>query len=288
MTDTEFLESAWLLDYKNDVHSQHGEDGILEKIIETVGDKEKWCVEFGAWDGMHLTNTRNLIQSHGFSAVLIEASKSRSVELRSNYKDNSKVTTVQKFVGFEADDGLDSILKNTPIPQDFTLLSIDIDGNDYHVWEAIKNYQPKIVVIEFNPTFPVGVEFVQPRESNVNQGSSLSSIVRLAKEKGYELVSVLEINAFFVKRELYPLFRIECNDPKVLHKDEKYTTYFSVGYDGSIILSGAKNMVWHGLKVHESDVQIVPKVIRQYTGNYSFTQRVIFWLFRKMRSFRNL
>lgn len=276
-------KSSWLLDYQRDVYSQYGEDGIIEEIINTIPDDEKWCVEFGAWDGMHLTNTRNLIESRGFAAVLIEANKSRFGDLQKNYSDNEKIVALNRMVGFEPNDGLDAILENTPIPKNFTLLSIDIDGNDYHVWEAIKNYRPKIVVIEFNPTFPVGVEFVQPKNQSINQGASLSALVKLANEKGYELISVLTINAFFVKKELFPLFEIESNDPSTLNSSTEYITYLSVGYDGKVFLNGSRALPWHGIRIKENKVQVLPKFLRKFSGNYNFLQRIIFRLYRKVR-----
>ena len=119
---------TWLLERKHDVYSQTGEDGVIEAIFEVIAPGEDpWCVEFGAWDGIHLTNTRHLIESRGFSAVLIEAEAARFRELEANYRGNDRVTTLNRSVGFTAEDGLDAILRETPIPRAFDLLSIDID-----------------------------------------------------------------------------------------------------------------------------------------------------------------
>jgi len=137
----------WLNEFAKNVNSQGGEDGIIEKALEVIGDSNRWCVEFGAWDGMHLSNTYNLIKNRGYSAVLIEGNSKRFRELLKNFRGNSKVNPINAFVGFEESDGLDSLLKATSVPVDFDLLSIDIDGNDYHVWEAVKHYKPKAVVI---------------------------------------------------------------------------------------------------------------------------------------------
>jgi hypothetical protein len=204
--------STWLLEFKRNVHSQTGEDGIIQEILEVLPCNNNWCVEFGAWDGLFLTNTRHLIESKGFSAVLIEADKKRFHELQRNYSQNN-VTTINRFVGFEEGDNLDQILSDTPIPYDFDILSIDIDGNDYHVWKCVSKYRPKVVVIEFNPTIPTHIRFVQPADPSINQGASLLSLVELGKEKGYELVSVLPFNAFFVREEYYSLFQLESNAP---------------------------------------------------------------------------
>ena len=182
--------------------SQTGEDGVIEKILEVIPEHDKWCVEFGAWDGVFLTNTRNLIESQGYSAGLIEADKAHFHALQQNYAQHANVITMNRRVGFGQADGLDNILSTTPVPREFDFLSIDIDGNDYHVWRAISHYRPKVVLIEFNPTIPTPVRFVQPADPSVSQGASLLSLVELGKEKGYELVAVLQWNAFFVRSEL--------------------------------------------------------------------------------------
>ena len=66
-------ESAYLQEFRRDVTSQYGEDGIIEKTLELLDEPTKWCVEFGAWDGRHLSNTYDLIVNKGYSAVMIEA-----------------------------------------------------------------------------------------------------------------------------------------------------------------------------------------------------------------------
>ncbi len=71
-------DDAWLLNHRSNVHSQAGEDGIIEKILELLPVRDHWCVEFGAWDGVFLSNTRRLIEHAGYSAVLIEGSKANA------------------------------------------------------------------------------------------------------------------------------------------------------------------------------------------------------------------
>jgi len=270
---------TWLLEFKRDEYSQTGEDGIIERILEVLPCSDKWCVEFGAWDGLYLTNTRHLILSKGFSAVLIEADKKKFLELQRNYVQVNSVTAINRFVGFGDNDNLDRILSDTPIPYDFDLLSIDIDGNDYHVWKRVEHYQPKIVVIEFNPTIPTNVRFVQEASPALNQGASLLSLVELGKEKGYELVCVLPFNAFFVRKEFFHLFHLESNEPQVLRTDLSAITYLFSGYDGRVFLRGACTLPWHGIELKEPNIQPLPRFIRRYPGNYTRFQRMAFRLF---------
>lgn len=277
-------EPTWLLEFKRDEYSQTGEDGIIEKILEVLPCNDKWCVEFGAWDGLFLTNTRNLILSKGFSAVLIEADKKKFLELQRNYvQQENRVTPINRFVGFGDNDNLDRILSDTPIPCDFDLLSIDIDGNDYHVWKRVERYQPKIVVIEFNPTIPTDVRFVQEASPALNQGASLLCLVELGKEKGYELVCVLPFNAFFVRKQFYHLSHLESNVPRVLRTDLSHITYLFAGYDGRVFLRGACKLPWHTIELRESNIQPLPGFIRRYPGNYTRFQKKAFAMFLLFR-----
>ncbi len=270
-------KSTWLLDFKYDIFSQHGEDGIIEKILEIVPEKDKYCVEFGAWDGITMSNTRNLIIHRGYSAVLIEGDSSKYEELKRNYSRNLNVITINRFVGFDEDDNLDQILKDTPVPVDFDFLSIDIDGNDYHVWKAMKEFKPKIVCIEFNHTIPTEVEFVQPADPSVNHGASLLSLVKLGKEKGYELVAVTVANAIFVKKEFFPLFEIEDNKPEILRTNLEYVTYIFLGYDGTLFLRGHRRSPWHeGLELEETRMQLLPDFLRKYPQNYNEFKKKIY------------
>jgi hypothetical protein len=273
-------ESTWLLEHKRNEYSQTGEDGIIEKILQVLPNNDKWCVEFGAWDGIFLSNTRHLICAKGFSAVLIEATPDRFRDLQRNYSHcREKVVTINSLVGFGDDDNLDRILDDTPVPDDFDLLSIDIDGNDYHVWKRSVRYRPKVVVIEFNPTIPTEIKFVQPANLSIRQGASLMSMVELGKEKGYELVSVLRYNAFFVSEEYFHLFHLESNAPHVLRTDLSRITYLFSGYDGKVFLHGYCRLPWHGIDLEESAIQPLPSYLQRHPESFRTGQKIAFYLF---------
>ncbi len=271
---------VWLLDFKFNIYSQKGEDGIIEEILKNLPKNNRWCVEFGAWDGIFLSNTRKLIESKDYSAILIEASKTKFRDLQRNYSHDPKVIAINSFVGWRDEDNLDQILKDTPIPVDFDFLSIDIDGNDYHVWEAMSKYKPKVICIEFNPTIPTEIRFVQPSDPSVNQGASLLSLVELGKKKNYELVSVLPHNAFFVRSEYYPLFQIEDNSPEILRVYLDAITYLFIGFDGKVFLRGSKKLPWHrGIELKDSQIQAIPTFLRRYSGNYNKAEKIMFAIF---------
>ena len=282
---SETKSPIWLLDHRGNTYSQCGEDGVLRKVLSMLPNPNRWCVEFGAADGRHLSNTRVLIED-GYSAVLIESHPVLFAALAERYADHEAITTLNCYVGWGPENGLDSVLKHTNAPVDFDLLSIDIDGNDYHAWAAIERYKPKAVLVEFNPTIPSHVRFMQPADPDVAQGASLLSLVELGKAKGYELVCVFDMNALFVRSEYYPLFGIVCNAPHVLRTSVQYLTWLYSGYDGQVLLSGLTLMMWHpGLHLNIEAMQPLPRWLRRPPHSYTRLQR---WAYRLLVAWRRV
>lgn len=230
------MENNWLASHRQSVTSQNGEDGVIAKIFEIIGCKNRWCVEFGAGSGKKDNNTWRLIAEAGWLAVLIESDKAVYKDLEQYYKGNKQIVCFNKLVAARGRDSLDNILRQTDIPTDFDLLSIDIDGHDYHVWQALAGYKPRVVLIEFNPKIPIDTEFIQPVDRKISAGSSLLALVRLGKLKGYELVYSHATNAIFVKEELFGLLAIEDNSPATLASGLRPVGRFFESYDGSIVL----------------------------------------------------
>jgi hypothetical protein len=224
-----------LSEYKTNITSQYGEDGIVSEILKTIGVRSRSCVEFGAWDGKHLSNTWNLVANEGWNCLYVEQDPRKYEELRRFHLGNQKVTCICKSVSHTGDNSLDTILSNTPLPDEFDLLSIDVDGNDYHIWSALRKYRPRIVIIEVNPTIPPPIEFVG-EPGNTNVGSSSTSMVRLGKQKGYELVAHTGVNAIFVVQEEFPKLDIADNRIEILF-DNTHVTYLLSTWDGRNFLS---------------------------------------------------
>ena len=225
--------------YRKTITSQYGEDGVIERIFEIIGAQNKWCVEFGA--GSDNNNTWYLVNEKDWRAVLIEAHPVYYKELVKNYVGNKRVICLDDFVHFKGGNTMDVILKKTPIPRDFDFLVIDIDGHDYQVWEAVQEYHPRVVMIEYNGNIPLDVSFVQPPDSRViRTGSSLHALVELGREKGYELVYAHIANAIFVRKELFPQLGIQDNSPEALVEPFWPLRRFFQAYDGSIVLMGGE------------------------------------------------
>lgn len=159
-----------------------------------------------------------------------------------------------------------------------------IDGNDYHVWSKINVYTPILVVIEYNPTIHNDVEFIQKLDPKINQGSSISSLVNLANNKGYELIATTEFNAFFILNEYLLLFEIEDNSINALRTEKSHITYMFQGYDGTIFINGNQRLSWHGIKFRP--FQQLPKYLRRFPSGYNFLQKSLLLLIKYYRLVR--
>jgi hypothetical protein len=197
-----------LQQYARNITSQFGEDGIISEILQRLGIVQGYCVEFGAWDGMQFSNTWNLWHNQGWQALLIEGNPEKAQALRKLTKAFPQVVSLQRLVSHHDIDRLDAILTQSGTPTNFELLSIDIDGNDYHVWKHLVQYEPKIVIIEHNPTIPPHINFVDI-PGNQTFGCSARALYCLGQAKGYTLICCTLTNSFFVRSELLPQLALE-------------------------------------------------------------------------------
>jgi len=191
------IDKRCLNSFAKNYQSQFGEDGIIEEIFKRLGITKGWTVEFGAMDGGRLSNTYHLIeQNDRFRGVFIEGDSVWFDELNhicSRYP--KRMIPVCKYVQLAGADSLQSILSETLIPKEFELLSIDVDGWDYHIWSNFQWYTPKIVIIEVNSSFLPDVEYIS------SNGTSFLGMLRLGVSKGYILVCHTG-NMFFVRNDL--------------------------------------------------------------------------------------
>jgi hypothetical protein len=251
-----------LLDYKSDVTSQCGEDGIIAHICEVIEPANRYCIEFGAWDGKHLSNCYNLIVNAGWGALMIEANAQKFKELEATYAGHPRVQRVNRLVDFEGTDTLDRILEEAGAPKEPGVLSIDIDGNDYYIFQSLTTHRPELVIVEFNPTIPNDVIFVQERSFEVNHGCSLLALVLLGREKGYELAVATACNGLFVRADKFPLLGITDNSISALYAPLQDGRIFQ-GYDSTIHVVGMDHLVWHrGMRVSSADFQVLPAAAR--------------------------
>jgi hypothetical protein len=195
-----------LCNFERKVYSQFGEDGIIEEIFRRLGEGTRFTVEFGIEDGNEC-NSRYLIQDRGWSALLMDGS-AKFVALAQELYQDKPVVILERFVTVE---NIGSIFAEAGVPGEFDLLSIDVDGNDFWLWEQIlKAHSPRVVVIEYNGRWVPPVEWVMPYDpthewdGSVYFGASLQSLANLGARGGYKLVgcSSMGLNAFFVRQDL--------------------------------------------------------------------------------------
>jgi len=182
--------------YEQKFYSQNGEDGIIEMIFRKIGTTNKFLVEFGVGDGFEC-NTRYLIEKGGWRYLHMDC------------EDHGETYTQVKKEFITAEN-VNQVFRKYDVPEEFDLLSIDVDYNTYWIWDALERFRPRVVIIEYNATIP-------PNESKVVKydpyrvwdgtnyiGASLLALVKLGKKKGYTLIGCESngINAFFLRNDL--------------------------------------------------------------------------------------
>ncbi len=192
--------------------SQNGEDGILLYILSLIGMGKRRCVEVCAGDGIQC-NTANLIINHGWHGLMFDGNESLVERGRSFYASlGDTFCFPPRFVNsWISRENINQIIQENGFEGHIDLLSLDIDGVDYWVWEALEVVRPRVVVAEIQciwgadraVTVPYSPEFKTEYIDGfgVYSGASLPAFVKLARRKGYRLVGVqrLGFNAFFVE-----------------------------------------------------------------------------------------
>jgi hypothetical protein len=193
------------------VFSQWGEDGIIQYLVAAVAIESPQFVEIGVEDYRE-SNTRYLAMSSNWTGLLIDGSAGCINDIN-----QQSVTWRHGIIArraFVDKDNVNSLIAAGGIRGRIGLLSIDIDGNDYWVWEALNVIEPSIVVIEYNPLWgkkdcvavPYDPKFIRSEKhySNVYYGASLRALVDLGRRKGYRFVGCNSAgtNAFFLRADI--------------------------------------------------------------------------------------
>ena len=258
-----------LASFAADVYSQFGEDGILSEVLDrldSVTDLDRWCVEVGAWDGVYFSNTCNLVRERGYRAVMIECDPARARMIVQHHPGDA-VIPIAARVGTSGADSLDAILARTPVPPDFDVCSIDVDGIDYWILASLRRSRPKVVVIEYNPTVPNAVDYVQASDPRVQRGASAAALCRLAAELGYVLVAVTVCNLVLVRADLAGAVVDGSTALGDLRSPDEGVVHAFAGYDGTVLLDRALEIPWLERQFWGADLQVVPALLRGYRPN---------------------
>ena len=199
------------------VFSQNGEDGIISHLLHSVGSSTKVFVEIGVGDGIE-NNTR-LLATQGWSGFWF------SPDVPAENVPSSVVYSNCMVVPRTAS----AIFSQAGVPKEFDLLSIDIDGEDYWVWDSLSEFTPKVVVIEYNAAYRPPASVSVPYNDSLIPtvwdctnyfGASVVALTNLAKKKGYRLVACDRrgVNIFFVAEKY-------CAPSAEITPEEAYNVY---------------------------------------------------------------
>ena len=250
--------------------SQGGEDGVIaeifHKIFAHVGhmDKKPYCVDIGAWDGKHISNSFELVHEKGWSGLLVEADADRFSDLQRLYSSRVDVACVNQLVDISGENGLLRTLQRNRVPTEFDFLSIDVDGADYHLWNSLRDaFRPSVVCIEFNPSIQNNVVFIQEADIRIQQGSSLLALKDLGASMGYTIVVTTLFNAFFVRNDLAPVLLPFSTSLDDLHSSSMITDMFQT-YDGELKFVGPRKLLWHKVSMNPEKMQPLTKKQRRF------------------------
>ncbi|HEX3935787.1 MAG TPA: hypothetical protein VHW43_13990 [Puia sp.] len=198
------------------VFSQRGEDGIIQYITSRIEIPNRIFVEFGV-ENYTEANTRLLLINNNWRGLVIDGDPSNIRFIKQDFIYwKYDITALHSFITRE---NINQLIAGYTGCRDIGLLSVDIDGNDYWVWEAIDVIQPRIVTCEYNSAFgpdrkvsvPYAPDFVRRNAhySDLYFGASLAAFCHLAEKKGYDFIGTAGagVNAFFVRKDLSGPFK---------------------------------------------------------------------------------
>jgi hypothetical protein len=194
------------------VYAEHGEEGVLKHIFESIGVDSKFCVEIGARDGVNCSNIRWLIEQ-GWTGVGFESHRGYP-----EYAPEVKIAKVSP-------DNVNDLFFKNNVPENLDFLTIDIDYNDFWVLKAVlegNEFKPSLICAEFNPNFgPTEAKSVPycdagKKHKSILYGASLAAFVKLCKEYDYKFIHSMRSrpigrpdykagrNAFFLRSHFLP------------------------------------------------------------------------------------
>lgn len=195
-----------LFRHEQAICSQNGQDGVIREIFRRIGTADRTFVEVGVGDGME--NNTVFLLAQGWKGYWIDGDP-RFVETLEATRDADE-GYLKWLVSMITRENAASLFERLGIPREFELLSLDIDQNTYYIWEALRDYRPRAITIEYNAALPSDldwkVRYVPDRvwDKSHNFGASLKAMENLGRERGYSLVGCdfTGLDAFFVRDDL--------------------------------------------------------------------------------------
>jgi len=204
------------------IYSQFEEDGILLYIFAAIGAHNKTFVDIGSSDGIN-SNCANLAINFGWHGLFIDGNKNSINRGRSFYGSHQDTFLYPpEFIhAFIMQENINDIIRESGFTGIIDLVSIDIDGNDYWVWDALSVIEPRVVIVETNIRFglnsivvPYNKDYSHPRKHPYS-GASPVAMAKLAERKGYRLVGAINygFNSIYIKNgiaeDIFPKISVE-------------------------------------------------------------------------------
>jgi len=186
--------------------SQFGETGVMDSIFNQLNITPKYCVEFGSGrvrKNGGTANIRHLYDKYDAECLYFEVKEGKIKQSDRKYRHQIKIETITAS-------NVNDIFKKYNVPSELDVVAIDVDGQDYWIWKNLE-YNPNIILIEFNPTLPHDESKVMHYDEDhwswrksacLYYGASISALKKLGDQKGYSLVYKTGRNLVFVKKDL--------------------------------------------------------------------------------------
>jgi hypothetical protein len=236
-----YADPKRLLRHGAKVFSQNDEDGMIEEVFKRIGGGERTFIEFGVETGVQCNTVKLLLE--GWRGLWLEGSSKDVAEIGrtlGSYLGSGKLVVKEAMVTAE---NVNDLFAQAGFRGEIGVLSIDIDFNDYWVWQAVEAVKPRLVVIEYNATLRPPLSLTVPYQPGTHWdgtnyfGASLEALVKLGRVKGYRIVgcNFSGSNAFFVREDLCGSHFVEPATAEEHYEPPRY--YFSslnVGHPGRI------------------------------------------------------
>jgi len=214
------------------VSSQNQEDGLTLALLSEVGVTSRRFVEIGS--GLSGGNSGFLARECGWAGLMVDGHADHVTQV------GRRFPTVTAITAWVTRDNVNDLITTHNAAGEPDLFSLDLDGNDYWIWEAMTACSPRVVILEYNSMFgatrsvtvPYDPQFDRHRHHTMYYGASLTALARLSARKGYRLVAVepTGVNAFFVRNDLAPHIP-KCDPDRAFHLLEKYDVAMLHGED---------------------------------------------------------
>ena len=248
--------------YARNVTSSYGDDGIIAALLDVVARKNQTFLDFGCFGVKHGSRVWQLASVGGWRGYIVRVPSSNGAWTCAEDFSCDGVTYIDLssvlFLG-----GLEFVRDiRRAITNEIDILSIGVDGSDYQAWQSLHELRPIIVAVQFNPTIPNDIFFVQAPDFSVHQGCSLNALIELGKQQGYELAACSLATAFFVRNDRFSELGIQRNDIDLMYAPTPMQLFQL--FDGTLRLAGRRRLLWHGIELADDEIQVLPRALRRW------------------------